>query len=111
MTPAPPPTPAAVNQGEADALDLALVAALRAGVSFADLVWFQRVVNRRLLHEARGAELDHLLRVADAVGIGGMRVARLLRELKKSRGPAGGKLPREIEEGLAILSAELGEAF
>jgi hypothetical protein len=96
--------------------ELEVIAAMMDGeLSLEHEIWLQRMLNRRLLHEARGADLKTLLRVSHAIGEGGWRVAQYMKAMKEMEALSGkdgdSELQRSIAQALDELSAELSPSL
>ena len=94
--------------------ELALVAAFVSDPTLDDEIWLQRVLNHRLFHylddSEPGAPLEvaTLVKVAEALGAGTTRVARLLRDRRALSGEAADGLAGAIAAALDELTTDLG---
>jgi hypothetical protein len=88
--------------------ELALIAALsEKALSLEDEIWLLRMINRRLFAQAEGADFNKLLRLADAIGVGTARVARLSLDRKALLDVSDSTLAAALSQALDELAQEL----
>ncbi len=88
--------------------EVGLVAEFVSDLSVDDEIWLQRVINRRLLEQSQVDDVELLIRVVRALGVGTGRVARLLRDKRALSGEAADGIAGAIAQALDELGSELG---